>query len=215
MQIPRTRTPMQHRPRNDWPTSQREPKLRSLLLRRARLPTAAQEAEDIDNADAPSGTVVSRDAEGLCEGPGGSSKPAAEAGGTWGSGSTSRLRPGSGSPTSAARFGSASGGTSAIARAIAEGERSGRRALEILADHSGLAGCKHCRGMGYRGRKAVGELLVLSDETREAIVNRAPVRQLKELAQQSGVRLVRAAALDLVRRGHTTLEEVNRVTVMA
>ena len=78
-----------------------------------------------------------------------------------------------------------------------------------------LEGCKHCRGTGYRGRKAVGELLVLSDETREALVNRAPVRQLKELAQQSGVRLVRAAALDLVRRGHTTLEEVNRVTVMA
>jgi len=76
-------------------------------------------------------------------------------------------------------------------------------------------GCKHCRGTGYRGRKAVGELLVMNDEIREAIVNRAPVRQLKELAQQSGVRLLRASALDLVRRGHTTLEEVNRVTVMA
>ncbi len=76
-------------------------------------------------------------------------------------------------------------------------------------------GCKHCRGTGYRGRKAVGELLVLNDEMREAIVNRAPVRQLKELAQHAGVRLLREAALDLVRRGETTLEEVNRVTVMA
>jgi general secretion pathway protein E len=76
-------------------------------------------------------------------------------------------------------------------------------------------GCQHCRGTGYRGRKAVGELLVLNDEIREAIVNRAPVRQLKELAQQTGVRLLRASALDLVRSGQTTLEEVNRVTVMA
>jgi general secretion pathway protein E len=76
-------------------------------------------------------------------------------------------------------------------------------------------GCKHCRGTGYRGRKAVGELLVLNDEMREAIINRAPMRQLKELAQQAGVRLLRQSALDLVRRGHTTLEEVNRVTVMA
>jgi general secretion pathway protein E len=76
-------------------------------------------------------------------------------------------------------------------------------------------GCKHCRGTGYRGRKAVGELLVLNDEMREAIINRAPMRQLKELAQQSGVRLLRQAALDLVRVGATTLEEVNRVTVMA
>ena len=76
-------------------------------------------------------------------------------------------------------------------------------------------GCKHCRGTGYRGRKAVGELLVLNDEMREAIVNRAPVRQLKELAHQSGVRLLRNSALELVRSGETTLEEVNRVTVMA
>ena len=57
--------------------------------------------------------------------------------------------------------------------------------------------------------------MVLNDEIREAIVNRAPVRQLKELAQQTGVRLLRASALDLVRSGQTTLEEVNRVTVMA
>jgi general secretion pathway protein E len=76
-------------------------------------------------------------------------------------------------------------------------------------------GCKHCRGTGYRGRKAVGELLVLNDEMREAIVNRAPVRQLKELASTAGVRLLRHSALELVRRGETTLEEVNRVTIMA
>jgi general secretion pathway protein E len=76
-------------------------------------------------------------------------------------------------------------------------------------------GCQHCRGSGYRGRKAIGELLVLNDELREAIINRAPVRQLKELSHKSGVRLIRSAALDLVRRGETTLEEVNRVTVMA
>ena len=97
-----------------------------------------------------------------------------------------------------------------------------------LIDQSGLSavesanfrfrrgqGCKHCRGTGYRGRKAVGELLVLDDDLREAIVARTPVRQLKEMAHKSGVRLLRASALDLVRRGQTTLEEVNRVTVMA
>ncbi|GAC1328733.1 MAG: GspE/PulE family protein [Steroidobacteraceae bacterium] len=76
-------------------------------------------------------------------------------------------------------------------------------------------GCQHCRGSGYRGRKAIGELLVLTDELREAIINRVPVRQLKELSQKGGVRLIRSVALDLVRRGETTLEEVNRVTVMA
>jgi general secretion pathway protein E len=76
-------------------------------------------------------------------------------------------------------------------------------------------GCGHCRGTGYHGRRAVGELMVLNDEIREAIVNRVPVRQLKELARQAGVKLIRTAALELVQRGLTTVEEVNRVTVMA
>jgi general secretion pathway protein E len=76
-------------------------------------------------------------------------------------------------------------------------------------------GCAHCRGTGYHGRRAVGELMVLNDEIREAIVSRVPVRQLKELARQAGVQLIRSAALELVRRGQTTIEEVNRVTVMA
>ena len=76
-------------------------------------------------------------------------------------------------------------------------------------------GCKHCRGTGYKGRKAVGELLVLNDEIREAIIARAPVRQLKELAIRGGVRLIRESALELVRNGQSTLEEVNRVTTLA
>jgi general secretion pathway protein E len=76
-------------------------------------------------------------------------------------------------------------------------------------------GCGHCRGTGYHGRKAVGELMVLNDEIREAIVSRVPVRQLKELARQAGVQLIRSAALELVRHGQTTIEEVNRVTIMA
>jgi hypothetical protein len=40
-------------------------------------------------------------------------------------------------------------------------------------------GCLHCRGSGYRGRKAIGELLIMNDEIREAFVARVPVRQLK------------------------------------
>jgi len=61
----------------------------------------------------------------------------------------------------------------------------------------------------------VGELLVLNDDLREAIIERAPVRRLKELARAGGSRFLRHAALDLVKQGRTTLEEVNRVTAMA
>jgi general secretion pathway protein E len=79
----------------------------------------------------------------------------------------------------------------------------------------GGRGCSQCRGTGYRGRRAIGELLVLNDELREAIVARVPVRQLKELAHKNHVRLIRAVALDLVRRGMTTIEEANRVTAVS
>jgi general secretion pathway protein E len=73
-------------------------------------------------------------------------------------------------------------------------------------------GCRECRGAGYRGRKAIAELMVLNDELRELITARAPVRQLKDAAVRSGTRLLREAALDAVREGETTLQEINRVT---
>jgi len=76
-------------------------------------------------------------------------------------------------------------------------------------------GCAHCRGTGYRGRRAIGELLILDDELREAIVARAPARRLKELALAGGSKLLRSAALELVQQGATTLLEANRVTALA
>ncbi|HET7596860.1 MAG TPA: GspE/PulE family protein [Burkholderiales bacterium] len=76
-------------------------------------------------------------------------------------------------------------------------------------------GCAHCRGTGYRGRKAIGELLVMNDTLRELIVAREPVRKLKEVAHSAGTVSLRAAALDLVRAGETTLDEINRVTFVA
>lgn len=73
-------------------------------------------------------------------------------------------------------------------------------------------GCGHCRGTGYKGRKAIGELLRFNDELREMIVARAPIRVLKEQARAQGTRFLRDAAVDAALAGETTLEEVNRVT---
>ncbi len=75
-------------------------------------------------------------------------------------------------------------------------------------------GCGVCRGTGYKGRRAVAEILSLDDELREMIAARASIKTIKTYALQHGTRLLRAAALDLVWRGITTLEEVNRVTAM-
>jgi general secretion pathway protein E len=76
-------------------------------------------------------------------------------------------------------------------------------------------GCARCRGSGYRGRKAIGELLVMNDELSELIVERAPVRRLKEAARAAGTLPLREAALARVAAGETTLEEANRVTLVA
>ena len=76
-------------------------------------------------------------------------------------------------------------------------------------------GCRECRGAGFKGRRAIAELMVLNDELRELIACRAPVRQLKEAALRHGTRLLREAAVDAVRQGVTTLQEINRVTFVS
>jgi general secretion pathway protein E len=74
-------------------------------------------------------------------------------------------------------------------------------------------GCAQCRGTGFRGRKAVAEVLLLDDELRELIVTREPVRRIKEAARAKGTRLMREVGLDLVRNGETSLKELNRVVI--
>ena len=76
-------------------------------------------------------------------------------------------------------------------------------------------GCAQCRNTGYKGRRAVAEVLRLTDELRELIIGRASIRVLKEQARAQGMRGLREVGLDLVRQGQTTLHEVNRVTFVA
>ncbi|HCZ14723.1 MAG TPA: general secretion pathway protein GspE, partial [Candidatus Accumulibacter sp.] len=77
------------------------------------------------------------------------------------------------------------------------------------------SGCGDCRGTGYRGRKAVAEILNLNDELRELIIDKRPIRQLKEVAYRNGTRSLTDAALRLVAGGETTLDELRRVTLSA
>ena len=76
-------------------------------------------------------------------------------------------------------------------------------------------GCGECRGTGYKGRRAIAEPMRLSDELREMIVDKQPLRRLKEAVKRSGGVTLNEAALALAKRGITTLEEVRRVTMVA
>jgi general secretion pathway protein E len=90
-----------------------------------------------------------------------------------------------------------------------------QRLVRIYCQKCRSRGCNDCRGTGYRGRKAIGELLVLNDELRELIIARAPARRLKEAARAAGTASLREAAQRLVDNGETSLEEINRVTFVA
>ena len=76
-------------------------------------------------------------------------------------------------------------------------------------------GCGDCRGTGYKGRRSIAEILTLNDEIREMIVDKQPIRKIKAAAYDNGTRSLRLAALDLVKRGATTLLEIKRVTLHA
>ena len=74
------------------------------------------------------------------------------------------------------------------------------------------AGCMECGGTGYRGRTAIHELLDLTDPIRELILEKKPSSEVRKLAQKEGMSFLRESALDRVRRGLTTLKEINKVT---
>jgi len=73
-------------------------------------------------------------------------------------------------------------------------------------------GCGHCRGSGYKGRRAIAEILVLDDPLREAIGQRSSITAVKRAARERGMRSIRRVGLELVLEGKTTVEELDRVT---
>jgi type IV pilus assembly protein PilB len=74
------------------------------------------------------------------------------------------------------------------------------------------AGCIECGGTGYRGRTAIHELLDLTDPIRELILEKKPTSEVRKQAQKEGMSFLRESAIDRVRRGFTTLKEINKVT---
>ncbi len=73
-------------------------------------------------------------------------------------------------------------------------------------------GCIECSGTGFRGRTAIHELLDLTDRVREMILDKKPTSEIRRVAREDGMRFLRESALDRVRRGITTLKEINKVT---
>ena len=88
-------------------------------------------------------------------------------------------------------------------------------ALVGMADEAEVfeaVGCHRCRESGYRGRIGLFEVMTVTKEIRELIVERAPADAIAEVAIAQGMRTLQDDGLDKVRAGHTTLAEIARVT---
>lgn len=73
-------------------------------------------------------------------------------------------------------------------------------------------GCKNCRQTGYRGRLGLFELMTISEPIRRLIHQRANASEIRDVAQEAGMKLLRSDGVEKVTRGITTESEVLRVS---
>lgn len=72
--------------------------------------------------------------------------------------------------------------------------------------------CSSCKGIGYKGRCGVYEVMRVTEPIQALITDGAPTERIKEVAVEEGMKTLLSYSLDLVRQGATSLEEVERVT---
>ena len=73
-------------------------------------------------------------------------------------------------------------------------------------------GCEKCNNTGYKGRKALTELMVINQELREMISDNVPANELAARAVEFGMRPLREDGLLAIFNGETTVDEVVRYT---
>ncbi|MCK5707956.1 MAG: Flp pilus assembly complex ATPase component TadA [Candidatus Aureabacteria bacterium] len=73
-------------------------------------------------------------------------------------------------------------------------------------------GCPKCQNTGYKGRIAIAELIIVDEHIQELIYRNASSMEIKKLAVERGMRVLKKDAVLKVFSGETTAEEVIRVT---
>jgi len=76
-------------------------------------------------------------------------------------------------------------------------------------------GCPVCNMTGYKGRIAIQELMVMTDEMKQVIFNKQPLSKLRELAIRNRMLFLIDDGLLKVKQGLTTTEEVLRVVTLS
>jgi len=98
--------------------------------------------------------------------------------------------------------------------------------LEVLSSRSPMdldqnkiqlyfgSGCDNCSDSGYSGREALYEILTVSQEIRDQIVNLKSDGEIKKQAIQEGMKTLREDGIEQVLKGRTTIDEICRVVDM-
>jgi type IV pilus assembly protein PilB len=74
-------------------------------------------------------------------------------------------------------------------------------------------GCQTCNFTGMKGRVAIYEVMVVTEELRNVILKNGTTSEIREMAQSQGMKTLRQDGLIKVLEGTTTIEEVLRVTL--
>lgn len=74
------------------------------------------------------------------------------------------------------------------------------------------AGCELCNRTGYKGRRGLFELLMVTEDVASAVIARKSTQEIRDIAKTHGMKLLREDGWAKVFNGLTSVEEVMRVT---
>jgi general secretion pathway protein E len=83
--------------------------------------------------------------------------------------------------------------------------------LEGKSEVFAATGCGKCLRTGYRGRRAIFEILEVTDELRDVVLGKPSIGEMKKIIEQGHFTTLVQSGWQQVARGHTTLDEVDRV----
>ena len=76
-------------------------------------------------------------------------------------------------------------------------------------------GCDYCSHIGYKGRVAIYEIIVLNDQLRELISKGAGLGEIKKVTKEMGVKSLFDKGVKKVEEGVTSIEEILSITMAA
>ncbi|RLG53803.1 MAG: pilus assembly protein PilB, partial [Candidatus Hydrothermarchaeota archaeon] len=75
-------------------------------------------------------------------------------------------------------------------------------------------GCEQCNGIGYKGRTAIFEIMLMTEDLRQLVLENPPLDTLRQAAREGGMKTLRDSGLLAIYDGITTIEEVVRETIL-